>query len=69
MAIYDEKDSVNAWKTSFSRVNTRKMKNAGFYTWIMGFVCLIFGWDAEKYINFKVILNILGLLKPHTITL
>jgi len=47
--VYDIKDSVRTCKTSKARVNTGKMKNAGGYTRITVFGCLIFGWDNTLY--------------------
>jgi len=62
MAVYDIKDSVNMFKTLFTRVNTGKMKkNTGGYTWIMAFVCLIFGLEyvtSTQAQNTKIIENL-----------
>jgi len=52
MAVYDIKDSVSNWKHLKARVNTGKTKNAGGYTQIMAFLCLIFGREGKSKVNY-----------------
>jgi len=50
MAIH-EKDGVKPCLHMHAHVNIGKMKNTGFYTCIMAFVCLIFGRELMNFLS------------------